>query len=1245
MRKVLFLLILLAASIISRAQSWVDISSQTPQKASTQLLSSNIDESVIKFSISGYSSQTVTTLSGNSIIPEIEGSTRILEASAPDLPKLSSSLIIPDKDAMKIEVISSSFVEYTNIMIAPSKGNFTRDINPSSVPYTFGSAYSEDVFYPGKLCQLDDPYILRDYRGQAVQVYPFQYNPVTKVLRVYSDITVKVSKTKGTGMNPFIRSKALTAVDTEFSKIYKEHFLNYQNSKYTPLEEHGSMLIICYDTYMSAMQPFVDWKNTIGIPTEMINVAAAGGTAAAIKTYIANYYNTHGLTFLLLVGDAAQIPTLTVAGGGSDNSYGYILGGTSDHYQEVIVGRFSAENIAHVQTQVNRTIKYEKTPSTIPGLFNKCISIGSDQGPGDDNEMDFEHQRNILTDLMAFTYTSKYEFFDGNQGGQDATGNPTPAQVAVPINAGAGIITYTGHGSDNSWGTSGFSNTNITTLTNTSVWPFIFSVACVNGNFTAGTCFAEGWLRATSGTQITGAVATLMSTINQSWNPPMEGQDEMVDILTESTAGNIKRSFGGISVNGLFKMNDTYQDYDMTDTWTVFGDPSVMVRTADPMTMSVSHDGTVPDGTTQLLVSSNVEGAYICLTVNHQIIGTGTISGGSTLISFNALSISDTVTVAGTAFNYIPYLGEVTVLNISLPLDAQLFKIISPASTYNCENLSIVPNVVLKNMGLTTLTSAEIKYTFDGAPVSTINWTGNLASLASDTISLAAIILSAGIHTYEANVTSPNGGTDGNSANDSKSTSITVNNIPVTADFSGDITTFCEAPAVINFTNLSTNALSYLWDFGDGSTSTQFNPTHTYNALGTYSVTLTADAGVCGNAVHPIASYINIGALPPTVSSSYSCVPAALDLSATGSGTVNWYDAASGGNLIFTGQNYTTPLLNTSTTYYVQNVEANSSAFGGMLTNSGTGQNYNQTTTRAMIFDCYKPCKLISVKVFAVGAANRTIELENSAGTVLQTLTVAIPDGESTVVLNFDIPIGTNLQLIGSANCNLYRNNGTIAYPFQISNLISITASNSSTPLGYYYFFYNWEVKQNDCVSAMVPVNALINPEVTANFSYQESSYTFNFANTSVNADSVYWDFGNGNYSSMHNPSNTYSSNGSYTVTLYAYNNCNSDTIVQTVHVSVGLTELIESNEIVIYPNPISNQSFINIDLPKQSSLITVFIFDLTGKMVSSVFEHITSSPGIETFRIPLMNIKQGMYIVQINIGGLKINKKLLISE
>lgn len=50
-------------------------------------------------------------------------------------------------------------------------------------------------------------------------------------------------------------------------------------------------------------------------------------------------------------------------------------------------------------------------------------------------------------------------------------------------------------------------------------------------------------------------------------------------------------------------------------------------------------------------------------------------------------------------------------------------------------------------------------------------------------------------------------------------------------------------PLSVQFIDLSKNATSWSWDFGDGSTSTQQNPEHNYTAAGKYNVTLTASDG------------------------------------------------------------------------------------------------------------------------------------------------------------------------------------------------------------------------------------------------------------------------------------------------------------------------------------------------------------------------------------------------------------------
>lgn len=593
--------------------------------------------------------------------------TNSLIAGAPDLPSISRSIIIPNTATMNIRILAASYVEYDNIHVAPSKGNLPRTIDPAEVPYEFGPVYTQNTWYPTRIAELQEPYYLRDFHGQVVTIHPFQYNPAAATLRFYNDITVEISPSSPITVSS--NSQLPVKVDSDFLPIYEHHFINFNTAKYTPVSDQGNMLVITYDNFWGSMVPFVQWKNLKGIPTKMVNVSTIGD-ANAIKSYIANYYNTTGLTFVLLVGDAAQVPTLYANGGASDPSYSYIVG--NDHYPDLFVGRFSAENIAQVQTQVNRTITYERDPKAGATWYKNGTGIGSQYGPGDDGLYDWQHIKRIRGLLLNFTYTYVDEFYGGSQGGNDSPGDPTPSMISTALNQGRSIINYCGHGSQTSWGTSGYSNSDVNALVNDNMLPFITSVACLNGDFVSGTCFAEAWLRATHNGQPTGAIGAYMSSVEQSWDPPMEAQDEFNDILVGLYANNTKTTFGGLCYNGAMAMNDQYgpDGWAMTDAWIVFGDPSVQVRTDTPATMIVTHDSNIPYGATTFeLTVPGVSNALCAISYEGRLLGNGyTDATGHAIIQFfTPLNVSGNVKLVVTAFNKMPYNATLTIGNPNLP--------------------------------------------------------------------------------------------------------------------------------------------------------------------------------------------------------------------------------------------------------------------------------------------------------------------------------------------------------------------------------------------------------------------------------------------------------------------------------------------------------------------------------------------------------------------------------------------------
>ena len=219
-----------------------------------------------------------------------------------------------------------------------------------------------------------------------------------------------------------------------------------------------------------------------------------GQNATDIKNYINTYVDEHpNLTYVLLVGDHDYVPSSSTSAGDSDNEYTYLVG--DDHYPDLFIGRFSAETTEHVSTMVNRTLEYEKTPSASDTWAAKAVGIGSEDGTestdinnpptgfGDNGEADWHHNMNIKQDLLAFTYTDVDELYEGGPyvGSIDEAGNPSSNDLAELINDGLGLINYTGHGSDVSFATTGFDNSNINSLNNEDMYPYIFSVAWLMG--------------------------------------------------------------------------------------------------------------------------------------------------------------------------------------------------------------------------------------------------------------------------------------------------------------------------------------------------------------------------------------------------------------------------------------------------------------------------------------------------------------------------------------------------------------------------------------------------------------------------------------------------------------------------------------------------------------------------------------------------------------------------------------------
>ena len=327
---------------------------------------------------------------------------------------------------------------------------------------------------------------------------------------------------------------------------------------------------------------------------------------------------------------------------------------------------------------------------------------------------------------------------------------------------------------------------------------------------------------------------------------------------------------------------------------------------------------------------------------------------------------------------------------------------------------------------------------------------------------------------------------------------VNINNI--TADFTVDTTRTCEGQPV-NFTDLSTGPPNtWLWDFGDGNTSTAQNPSHAYAASGTYTVTLIAGNGACADTITRPA-FITVDPAPTAdfVADTTNSCAAPL--------TVNFTDLSTGGAVAWDwdfGDGNTSTAQNPTHTYtapgtYDVTLTVTS---GSGCTNTITFNNYIQIVPPVADFvgNPLLGCIPLVVNFTDASVSNEPIvswQWDFGDG---NTSTAQNPSNTYTAAGTYTV----TLIIVNSAGCT-----DTLVRPNYIQAGDEPVACFSNNP---------------DTVCANTPVD---------------------FTDCSTNATAWFWQFGDGGTSTQQNPMYTYQDTGCFDVTLTAINfGCDDDTTI-----------------------------------------------------------------------------------------------------
>ncbi len=584
---------------------------------------------------------------------------RTTEAGLAELPLGSMAFQWPRTHdlAVQIEELESEEIPLAQPLL-PSRGVLYRNQHPGETPYAYTAQGRADRFYPEQVARFSDPYVLRDVRAATLWIHPFQYNGARKILRVVRRLRFRVVEDpSGVASDPLPAYRG--AILPQMDAMYRGLFVNYQRSFALALGELGDLLVIHTARDAQAIQPYLTWKRQKGFEVSAEVVAA--GTSIKQVVQQAAQANPE-LLYVQIVGDWADIKSDLVSGGPADPALGCVRG--TDAVPDLIVGRFSGRSAAEISVQIDKAIGYEKQPEKEGTWYQRALGIGSSEGPGDDSELDYAHIDVIKENkLLRSTYGEVVEAYQ----------TPAKSVVVNAINQGVSLINYAGHGDVGELVTGGLTTADVRALTNGARLPVLLAVACMTGQFNASTdCLGESLLKKSGG----GAVAAVMSSITQPWDPPMRGQDYMNDLLTggydyaanpgdgKSTSEG-RTTVGSLVFNALALMlteSAGSEDLETARTWTLFGDATLQIRTAKPRPIALSSQSPMAGVPFQTQVTSSgqpLAGALVALSSADEMISGVTDAQGMVTLAHQLKPGKATLVVTG--FNLDTIALETTI--------------------------------------------------------------------------------------------------------------------------------------------------------------------------------------------------------------------------------------------------------------------------------------------------------------------------------------------------------------------------------------------------------------------------------------------------------------------------------------------------------------------------------------------------------------------------------------------------------
>lgn len=655
---------------------------------------------------------------------KIEGVFLPNDAGKPDLAGTGRYIAIPQGATVSYRINSFRTEIIKDVDIAPAP-ILPKDDDPRPLVYPKDNVYDKNENYPSSPVTVSAPMQIRGVDVVMLGITPFQYNPVTRELTVYKDISVTIDFVGGNGHfgNDAYRSRW-------FEPILSDAILNYSSLPVIDFSTRDKDLMLDYGYEYVIVIPngpdYPAWADTLrkfrtaqGIKTGVFTLAQIGGNDIEIlKAWFVNAYNNWVVKPVAVclmadystdaTGNTGIIsklqPDSPYPNFASDNYYSDV---NNDEMPEMVFSRIIGNNSTQLQTLISKNLNYERNPPTLASYYNNPITA-----LGWQTERWFQICSEVLggffkslgktpvrinkvysgtpgTVWSTATNTATVVNYFGSNGlgyipnTPDSLGSfdgGTAAMINNAINNGSFILQHRDHGMYTGWGEPSYTTSNINSLTNTNL-TFIYSINCQTGAYhNPSGCPSEGsfvevFYRYKYNNQNSGALGMVCpsevsySFVNDTYCWGMYDNmwpNFMPGYGSTPASRDLKPAFGMAA--GKYFLQQSSWPYNTSNkvvTYRLFhmhGDAFLNLYSEVPQNMTVTHAPVIAYTATGFNVTAN-NGSFIALSKDTTIYGTATGTGSTVSVPVTGpLTVGDTIKVVITKQNYYRYEGKVRVV-------------------------------------------------------------------------------------------------------------------------------------------------------------------------------------------------------------------------------------------------------------------------------------------------------------------------------------------------------------------------------------------------------------------------------------------------------------------------------------------------------------------------------------------------------------------------------------------------------